>query len=714
MKLGKTNGIWMEKYDIQYVTICVTEDCNMNCSYCYYINKNEKKTLSVEKGKEIIDFILTNEAFKVKEGVHLEFIGGEPTLEIPLIQELCDYMVIKMVRMKHKWLDRYIFFMTTNGLLYTSDLMQGLLNRHKGHISVVLSIDGIKEKHDLSRFIKNGQGSFDTVSKAIPLWRKQFPNNSNKATFAHNDLRYLRDSIIYLWNLGISNVNANIVFEDVWEEGDTEIYKEQLYTLANYIIDNKMYEEYSVSFFSSSLGHPIPYSLLDTNMCGIGMSIAIDCDGNILPCHRFFECAFSDRKYEKVILGNIKSGFNTDKLRAFNCLSYEYVRSSKCIGCEVATGCSWCVGNNFCESKSDSIFDSVTYKCEMHKINAEVNKYLWNKIQKIQPKGTYVDYFVTKLLLSGEDTKFLYILTGEDMPNYCQYTCNVKSTKIMSDELLKGAEKFCIDNNFIPVVVGNKEIEYPHYSIRKNLKNDTPFQVIVVDIDNYKIINNMDSILIYNITVNNINSLSEVVGKLLENAQRVNLNILDMSKWTYNNCKEYKYQLDCLVQRLLSLRKDNIIKSINVLDDIMYRTRHIGCNAGTKNFTLAPNGKIYVCPAFYYEDEENSVCDFGEDINIINKELYGIEKSVLCHVCDNYHCKRCIFLNKQMVGQMNISPEIQCRISTIERNVAKEFQRQLIEIGKNDFLNIIDMGFDDPIQKIYFRNRYLKDKRKLI
>ena len=71
MKLGKTNEKWMEKYDIQYITICVTEACNMDCKYCYYINKNEKKKLSIEKGREIIDFIVTEESFKDKEGFNL-------------------------------------------------------------------------------------------------------------------------------------------------------------------------------------------------------------------------------------------------------------------------------------------------------------------------------------------------------------------------------------------------------------------------------------------------------------------------------------------------------------------------------------------------------------------------------------------------------------------------------------------------------------------
>ena len=33
----------------------------------------------------------------------------------------------------------------------------------------------------------------------------------------------MKESIVHLWDMGIINVPANIVYEDIWKEGDEKI-----------------------------------------------------------------------------------------------------------------------------------------------------------------------------------------------------------------------------------------------------------------------------------------------------------------------------------------------------------------------------------------------------------------------------------------------------------------------------------------------------------
>lgn len=41
------------------VLLQITENCNLNCTYCFQ-GKKAKRSLTKEKGKEIIEFIMAN------------------------------------------------------------------------------------------------------------------------------------------------------------------------------------------------------------------------------------------------------------------------------------------------------------------------------------------------------------------------------------------------------------------------------------------------------------------------------------------------------------------------------------------------------------------------------------------------------------------------------------------------------------------------------
>ena len=97
---------------------------------------------------------------------------------------------------------------------------------------MTITIDGTKAKHDLQRVFPDGTGSYDVVKKNVDVWKNQF-YASTKVTFASADLKYLKDSIIELWQEGIPEIAANVVFEDVWKEDDDKIFEEQKSILAD-------------------------------------------------------------------------------------------------------------------------------------------------------------------------------------------------------------------------------------------------------------------------------------------------------------------------------------------------------------------------------------------------------------------------------------------------------------------------------------------------
>lgn len=104
----------------------------------------------------------------------------------------------------------------------------------------------------------------------ISLWQRQFPNSHTKATFSHDDLPHLKDSIISLWELGINDVSANVIFEDVWEEGDDQIFEDQLKELADYILDHDLWKDHNVRFFEENLGKPLDEEKLNQIFVELG------------------------------------------------------------------------------------------------------------------------------------------------------------------------------------------------------------------------------------------------------------------------------------------------------------------------------------------------------------------------------------------------------------------------------------------------------------
>ena len=70
----------------------------------------------------------------------------------------------------------------------------------------------------------NGSGSYYIIEKNYKLAVNQKFTDSTKVTFGSEDLKYLKESIIHLWKMGIQSVPANVVYEDIWKDGDDDIY----------------------------------------------------------------------------------------------------------------------------------------------------------------------------------------------------------------------------------------------------------------------------------------------------------------------------------------------------------------------------------------------------------------------------------------------------------------------------------------------------------
>ena len=347
--------------------------------------------MSFDVAKSAIVYILDHEDDFPEKSVIWDFIGGEPFLEIDLIDRIVDYLKIEMYRRNHHWFDSYRFSFSTNGLNYHTDKVQSFIEKNLTHLSIGITIDGTQQKHDLNRIYKTNnpndeKGSYKDVVRNIPLWLNQFPHAGTKVTISSDDIPYIKESVIHLFSLGIHEVNINCVFEDVWKEGDDKLFEDQLLDLADAIIDEGWYEENACSFFSEQIGKPLDPKRNNQNWCGAGMMLAIDAAGNFYPCTRF--AAYSLRSKKPIIIGNVSDGINKNLLRPFLTLDRTTQSPQQCIDCEVASGCAWCQGENYDAARTNTIYERSTAICLMHKARVRANNYYWNKLyRKLELEG---------------------------------------------------------------------------------------------------------------------------------------------------------------------------------------------------------------------------------------------------------------------------------------------------------------------------------------
>ncbi len=190
------------------------------------------------------------------------------------------------------------------------------------------------------------------------------------------------------------------------------------------------------------------------------------------------------------------------------------------------------------------------------------------------------------------------------------------------------------------------------------------------------------------------------VADALRRVQRLNVVITDLDTFTDDHLAAYAALLD----RWAALLKEEYLAGrtpqLNLLTDRMMLSAPNHCNAGVENITLAPNGRFYLCPAFYYTNPEDSVAP----ADIPNAQLLRLDHAPLCRRCDAFHCRRCLWLNQRTTLEVNTPGRQQCIVAHTERNASR---RLLAAIrSKASFMPEVDINQIDYIDPFDVKNEF--------
>lgn len=356
------------------ITLQVTEACNMACTYCYQINKSPAR-MSFDTAKAFIDFILGDDPYVNSWhslGVILDFIGGEPLLEIDLIEQTCDYFLERAFALHHPWATRFMFSICSNGLMYFDDRVQHFLRRFGQRLSLSVTVDGCKELHDACRLDKDGNGTYDRAIAAVKHYTEVLHRPmGSKMTIAPANVAYVCQAVQSMINEGYHEIHLNCVNEEGWTLAHAHTLYEQLCQLAEYVA--ALPERPYITMFRDGIGQPL-LDDDDRNWCGgTGLMLAVDYRGDLYPCLRYMPSSLGDTQPPYTI-GTIKDGVcNHQRLECLSCITRRSQSTDECWHCPIASGCSWCSGYNYQVYGTPD--HRATFTCDMHKATVLANAY---------------------------------------------------------------------------------------------------------------------------------------------------------------------------------------------------------------------------------------------------------------------------------------------------------------------------------------------------
>lgn len=202
---------------------------------------------------------------------------------------------------------------------------------------------------------------------------------------------------------------------------------------------------------------------------------------------------------------------------------------------------------------------------------------------------------------------------------------------------------------------------------------------------------------------------------VLSKVSRLNVVLTDIETFDEQDFKKYEEILTSLSSIVEQMFVDGKSPQLNLLTDRMVLSEMNNCNAGDNNITLAPDGKFYVCPAFYnlptidgHERTMGDICNKGYNIgniydglDIKNPQLYKLAYAPICRNCDAYQCRRCVWLNRKTTCEVNTPSHEQCVVAHLERNASRKLLNSIRKHGSflTEQEEIKEIDYIDPFEK---------------
>ena len=287
--------------------------------------------------------------------------------------------------------------------------------------------------------------------------------------------------------------------------------------------------------------------------------------------------------------------------------------------------------------------------------------------------------------------QYIVILLDDTSTSFCHYTNEKADRRLIPLQTLKDGICYAMKENL------NIQFVYPNYKLPKEYLAAID-SIDHTDIYPAEMSDNADVVVFdsliaakdyvfkeevaYLIRTDKVSLFNEykIIGEILDKVTRLNVVITDIETFTEDDFMAYKSLLSNLAERVEQIYVSGKSPQLNLLTDRIMLEKMNNCGAGDTSVTLAPDGKFYVCPAFYLSSDGYTIGDMVNGLEIKNSQLYRLDHAPLCRRCDAWQCKRCIWMNRKTTLEVNTPSHEQCVVAHLERNASRKL---LIDIRKH-------------------------------
>jgi uncharacterized protein len=289
-----------------HLTLCLTHDCNLRCSYCYGGCK-QKRDMSAEVANRAVDLALA----RVSQRLHLVFFGGEPLLRWPALVAFTHYARERATAAGIEVRPT----VTTNGTLLDDERISWL---GAERFLVGISCDGVRAAHERNRKDAGGGSTYDPTIAAIRKCLAAGLRLRVVLVLDPSNVELLPESLAQLAAMGARELVINVNWAADWSSGSVRSQCQTAYERSAdlYLEAYRQKRPFWLSLFDGKIASHVKGGYLPEDRCDLGQrNLVVAASGRLYPCDRLV----GEDRDASTAVGDIWTG--PDEQRIQQCVS---------------------------------------------------------------------------------------------------------------------------------------------------------------------------------------------------------------------------------------------------------------------------------------------------------------------------------------------------------------------------------------------------------